>query len=72
MDKMPGPQNVPKSDWFLFDNISLEKQVLMMTHFGDSNFQTFYFLKLYPIFVDSALDLLTKYNNFLGVWSVFA
>ena len=31
----------------------------------------FYFLKLCPIFVDSALCLFTKYNYFLRVCSVF-
>ena len=32
-----------------------------------TNFQTFHFVKLCPIFVDTALCLFTKYNNFLKI-----
>ena len=52
--------------FFLFKNINLGHQFLLKNFFLNSNFQTFYFLKLCPIFVNSALGLFTKYNNFLA------
>ena len=75
---MPGPQNVPKLDfqrqfsttriiWIFVKLIFIQKyKFRWTTYFDDSNFQTFYFLKLCPIFVNSALGLFTKYNNFLA------
>ena len=38
----------------------------------NSNYHTYQFLELCPIFVDSALCVFTKYNNFLGLYSVLA
>ena len=59
-----------KTNGFFSFNINLGDYFLLKTFFN-SNFQTFYLVKLCPIFVDSALGLFTKYNNFLGVCSVF-
>ena len=42
---------------------------LLSFYFGESKF---YFLKICPIFVDSALGIFTKYNNYLGVCSGLA
>ena len=47
--------------------ISFQETIFLLFFFFISNFQTFYFLKLCPIFVDQTLGLFTKYNNFLGV-----
>ena len=63
---MPGPQNVPK----LY--LQFRRPFFAKTFFFNFNFQTFNFLKLCSIFVDSALDLFTKYNDFLVVCSVLA
>ena len=49
---------------FSFKNINLGDHFLVIFF---PNFYTFYFLKFIPIFVDSALGIFPKYNNFLGV-----
>ena len=68
---MPCSENVPNLDFQRqFPKTSLDELFLMLTFFDNSDFQTFYFTKLCSIFVDSALCLSTKYNNFLGTCSV--
>ena len=53
-----------KIDFHLGKHKSIGEQFLQGIFFPTSNFQTFYFLILCPIFFDSALCLFTKYNSF--------
>ena len=70
---MPVPQKLSKcqSQLSLFKNNRNFRRPFVKKK-STSNFQTFYFLKLCPIFVKTALNLLTKYNNFLEKCSVSA
>ena len=64
-----------KNKGFFFELFKIQKYKFRRPFFCKKMlfyFQTIYFLKLCPIFLDSALVLFTKYNNFLGICSVLA